>query len=404
MTRRVFNLIVRIGLFAVILALGTMTALTIGETPGLALADLSDAAVQAIATSARSEVLYTALAGGVQPAGLYRSEDGGQTWQVVGSGPGAAIASLTIDPDHSQILYAGTAGGPVGVTNNIWRSEDGGQSWRNFSLPLPASPARLVPAVTAMAVDPTQPERLYVGTAGQGVYRFDLGRVGYELVGGLTLATAHVKELVVSNDGRLYALTNEGLYVTSGDSWRRLDTVPETPISLAVAPGNPQTLYAGGPSMGAYRSDDGGQSWMSISAGLGLTPGAALRVTALAVDKESDRHLLAATAYGLGSQLAPGSLYESYDGGNNWRKVADLDSLVHELTLDQRITHAATATGLKRYGEGVEAGEAKAAPPLQQLTNPTGIQLLVLSLTVGLAGLVLVGRLEWLLKRLRGTS
>ncbi len=400
MTRKVLNLTIRVGLFAVILTLGTMTALTMGETHGLALADLSDAAVQALVTSAGSEVLYTALAGGIQPAGIYRSEDGGQTWQVVSSGPGAAIASLTLAPDDSQTLYAGTTGGPVGITNNVWRSEDGGQSWRNFSLPLPASPARLVPAVTAVAVDPTRPERLYVGTAGQGVYRFEVGQVGYELVGGLTLATAHVKELAVSSDGQLYALTNGGLYVSRGDSWRRLETIPETPVSLAVAPGNPQTLYAGGPSMGAYRSQDGGQSWESISAGLGLTPGAALRVTALAVDKENDQHLLAATAYGLGSQLAPGSLYESYDGGNNWRKVTELDSLVNELTLDQRITHAATAAGLKRYSDG----EAKAAPPLQRLTNPTGIQLLVLSLTVGLAGLVLVGRLEWLLKRLRGTS
>ena len=399
--RKVLTLIIRVGLFLIVLFIGTMTALTLEETSGLALADLSDASVQAVATSARSEVLYAALNGGMEPAGIYRSDDNGQTWQVVGSLPSAVINTLTTDPGNQAILYAGGGRGDLG-TNNVWRSLDGGQTWQNFNLPLPASPARVVPAVAVTAIDPKRPELLYVGTDGQGVYRFEVGQVGYELIGGLALVDSHLKDLVVTTDGQLYALTNGGLFVTTGDTWQKLETVPELPVSLAVAPSNSLILYAGGSSGGAYRSFDGGQTWESIGAGLGLVPGAALRVTALAVDENNARHLTAATAYGLGSQLAPGSVYESYDAGSSWNKIRDLDSLVNRLTLKEQTVYAATPAGLARFGSPAEPTvPPKSLPPVQSLAKPSGTQLLVLALTIGLAGLMLVGRLEWLLRRRR---
>jgi photosystem II stability/assembly factor-like uncharacterized protein len=244
---------------------------------------------------------------------------------------------------------------------------------------------------------------LYVGTDGQGVYRFEVGQVGYELLGGLALANSHVKDLVATGDGQLYALTNGGLFVTAGDTWHKLESVPELPVSLAVAPDNSRLLYAGGSSGGAYRSFDGGQTWESISAGLGLAPGVALRVTAIAVDEDNASHLNVATAYGIGSQLAPGSVYESYDAGNSWTKIRDLDSLVNRLTLNRQTVHVATAAGLERYGAPAEPAPARtqSLPPVQNLVNPSGTQLLVLALTVGLAGLMLVGRLQWLLRRRR---
>ena len=90
------NLLTRMGLFAAILSLGTLAALTVGEARGLALADLSGAPVRAMATVAHGDVLYAALPGGRQPAGIYRSEDRGDTWQRTGSGPGAAIRALAM--------------------------------------------------------------------------------------------------------------------------------------------------------------------------------------------------------------------------------------------------------------------------------------------------------------------
>jgi photosystem II stability/assembly factor-like uncharacterized protein len=402
---RILKLVVRIGLSTLILSVGTVAALILGETTGFALADLSQAPVQAMTTPAHNDVLYVVLNGGPQPNGIYRSEDNGHTWQVVGSWSGTVINTMTTDPTDTTILYAGTAGGPLDTTNNVWRSEDGGRTWRNFNLPLPASPARLVPAVTAVVADPNRPEVLYVGTSGQGVYRFEIGQIGYRLVGGVSLLSdSHIKSMVMASDSRLYALTNTGLFVTAGDTWHKLETVPEVPISLAIAQNDPQVLYVGGPTSGAYRSLDGGQAWASISDGLGLIPGAALRITALAVDEQDSNHLVAATAYGVGSQLAPGSVYESRNAGSGWAKLADTDGLVNQLILDQGVIYAATTTGLAQYGELNKPGPIKRLPPLHSLTNPTGIQMLILILTVGLASLALLSPIEWILNRGLGSG
>jgi photosystem II stability/assembly factor-like uncharacterized protein len=337
-------------------------------------------------------VLYVGAA-----AGIYRSADSGRTWQVVSPGPGVTVNTLAMNPANETMLYAGTAGGPVTTATNLWHSDDQGRTWYKFGLSLPASPERLIPAVTVLAVDPNRPEVLYVGTAGQGVYRFDLNRVGYELVGGVSLYNAHVKSVGVGANGRVYALTNSGLFVTKGGAWQRLEAVPEALVSLAVAPSNPQVLYGGSASSGAYRSRDGGQTWEPISAGLGLTPGAALRVTTLTVDEQDSQHLVVATAYGLGSHLAAAGIYESQDAGQQWAKLANLDELVTHLTFNKGAIYAATAKGLIRYGKPIEAAAVIPSLDLRSLANPTITQVLILILTLTLAGLVLMGRREgWL--------
>ena len=399
---RILNLIARIGLFTLILSLGTMAALVVGETEGLALADLSGASVRAMATSAHGNVLYAGLTGGPQAAGVYRSDDNGRTWQLVSSGP-VAIKALAVHSVNDAVIYVGTAGGPAATTDNLWRSDDGGQTWRRFVLSLPANPDGLLPPVNVLATDPNQPGVLYVGTDGHGVYRIedDEGRDSYKLVGGLSLYAAHVNSVVVGPDSRVYALTSDGLFATDGSAWQKL-SLPELAVSLAVAPDDPQTLYAGCVSTGAYRTTDGGQTWEPISNGLEMIPGAALRVTALAVDEQDPNHVVAATAYGVGEfavQLVPWGIYESRDAGRSWTKLAEADEVVMELTINQGVISAVKANGLARYRELIRPAPAISLPKLRSLANPSGIQVLVLILTVGLAGLALVGRTEWVLSK-----
>ena len=399
---RILNLIARIGLFTLILILGTMATLMMGGTEGLALADLSSASVRAVATATHGDVLYAALIGGPQPAGIYRSDDNGRTWQLVSSGP-VAVKALAVHSVNDAVIYAGTAGGPAATTDNLWRSDDGGQTWRRFVLSLPANPDGLLPPVNALATDPNQPGVLYVGTDGHGVYRIedDEGRDSYKLVGGLSLYAAHVNSVVVGPDSRVYALTGHGLFVTDGSAWQKL-SLPELVASLAVAPDDPQTLYAGCVSTGAYRTTDGGQTWEPINNGLEMTPGAALRVTALAVDEQDSDHVVAATAYGVGEfavQLVPWGIYESHDAGHSWVKLAEADAVVMQLTINKGVISAVKANGLARYREPIRPAPAIALPSLHSLANPSGIQVLVLILTVGLAGLALVGRTEWLLSK-----
>ncbi|NJN98517.1 MAG: hypothetical protein HC875_32725 [Anaerolineales bacterium] len=197
----------RIGLFIVILIVGTLATLVVGEVEGLARADLSSAPVRAITTTADNAAIYATVADSDRP-GIYRSQNNGRTWERVGSGPGVALNTLAVHPVNHRVLYAGAAGGPVATSNNLWRSNDGGQTWQKFFLSLPGNVDGVIPAVTTLAVDPYQPESLYVGTEGQGVYKFDVGRegVGYELVGGVSLYDADVTKLVVGPDSEVYAL------------------------------------------------------------------------------------------------------------------------------------------------------------------------------------------------------
>jgi photosystem II stability/assembly factor-like uncharacterized protein len=396
---RILNLIAGIGLCTLILILGTMVALLMGETEGLALADLSGTSVHAVAASTHSDVLYAGLTGGSQPTGIYRSDDKGRTWQLISSGPGPAINALAVHPVSDAVIYAGTAGGPAATTDSLWRSDNGGQTWHRFTIILPADPDDELPAVNTLAVDPDEPGVLYVGTDGHGVYRIsdDNGDNSYKLVGGISLYYAHVNSVVVGPDNWLYALTDEGLFVTGGDVWQELSP-PEWAVSLTVAPDDPQTLYVGCVSTGAYRTTDGGQTWESINNGLEMIPGAALRVTALAVDEEDSNHIVAATAYGVGEvavQLAPRGIYESYDAGRSWVQLAGSDEVVTQITINQGVISAATANGLTRYREPVRPAPAIAFPSLRSLTNPSGIQVLMIP-PIGLAGLALVGRMEWM--------
>lgn len=399
---RFLKWLIKFGLFALTLTIGTALALNAGETSGLARVDLRNAPVEAVLDAGDGQTLYAEISETDETLALYRSVDNGRTWQNAGTLPSPTLTALTVAADNSAVLYAAGSGGPMAHTQSLWRSEDGGQSWQQFGLSLPANAERIVPDITDLAVDPNRPDTLYVATDGQGVYRFDTQYPGYELVGGPSLYNNHVKSLVISDDSRLYALTAEGLYVTTAaDRWAKIET-PDAVTTLAVAPYALQTLYAGTVSTGLYRSEDGGQSWQAINIGVDMPAGAALRVTALAVDDQNPLRLVVATAYGVGSQLAPGQLYESKDNGRNWLQVVNLESLITDLRVHNGLIQATTPHGLVKYGRvsetaygPVEATPAPAASGLATLVSPTPTQIAILIVTVGLAGLVLLNPLHW---------
>ena len=70
-----------------------------------------------------------------------------------------------------------------------------------------------------------------------------------------------------------------------------------------------------------------------------------------------------------------------------------------QLTINQGVISAVKANGLARYREPIRPAPVIPLPNFHSLTNHSGIQVLILILTIGLAGLTLVGQTEWVLRR-----
>ena len=162
------------------------------------------------------------------PGELSRSTDGGHTWVPIGEGlPGdeheVYVLSLALDPTNAQIIYAGT-GGFVGQGNGVYKSVDGGQTWS------PANRGMLDYRITAVAVDPAQPQNVYAGT--------DSG------------------EMFKTTDG--------------GQTWNDLSSrvnrsEPGAEIrSILINPDKPQTVYVLRNMSGLIVSDDGGEQWQPV--------------------------------------------------------------------------------------------------------------------------------------------
>ena len=110
--------------------------------------------------------------------------------------------------------------------------------------------------------------------------------------------------------------------------------------------------------------------------------------------------MVAATALGLGGRLVGDALYQSENGGVSWTKVADVSSVINQLVADGGVVFAASANGLARYGTPVERpATTLAGANWSALANPTGVQVLILVLTVAVAGLALTIRRDWLVRR-----
>jgi len=142
---------------------------------------------------------------------VYRSDDGGQTWTQVCPDAGAymppptdpdmsrtAPLALAVDPTNRERVYIGFVRGGVAV------SDDGGETWRPSSAGMPPEVS-----VKALVVDPTDPQVVYAGTAESGVFlSTDAGGSWRELNDGLLTRT--VRDLALSSDGRVLYMASEG--------------------------------------------------------------------------------------------------------------------------------------------------------------------------------------------------
>lgn len=317
-------LIRAIGLIVVVV-IGLFVLTAVSNSAGSARTSLADARVTALSSTADS-VIYASVDSPL--AGFYRSADGGRTWQLVSRQLDRQVNALVVSPADAKTVWAGTQGGSLALErDSLFVSHNGGQDWTRTPLLLPANPEGRIPTVLSLAADPRDAGTIYVGTDGQGLYKLsDRGTTLTAL--GSDFSRARVEQVVVSpsDTQQVFAVTTNGLFESrnGGDAWSRVQSLPEKAVTLAVAPSNNRILYVGTVSMGAYRSDNGGETWKPIGTGLGLVPGAVVSVRNIEVDAQNPDHVYAMPSYifsGTDAVETPLGVYESRDGGQAWTQV-----------------------------------------------------------------------------------
>jgi photosystem II stability/assembly factor-like uncharacterized protein len=245
-------------------------------------------------------VFYAAASHKIWGTHIYRSEDGGQSWNSLPTAPQhapgthrtalKAIWYLAAAPGGR--LYAGID--PAG----LFSSDDRGASWQ----PVAAlnehptrdtwEPARGGFSVHSIRIDPANPARLWVAVSAGGVYRSEDGGASWT---------------PANNGVRAENLPNP--YPETGHNVHR----------LVMHPARPERLYRQC-YHGTWRSDDGGRHWIEITAGLPGNFGYAIAVDPRDPDTvfqvpESDSHM---------RTVVDGRLrvYRSRDAGDSWESAS----------------------------------------------------------------------------------
>ena len=266
--------------------------------------------------------------------GIYRSNDGGETWNNMGLKGSQHISKIVIHPENSDIIWVAVQG-PLwskGGERGLYKSTDGGKTWKKT-----LGDDKWV-GVTDIVIDPRDPDRMIAATWQR--HRNIAAYMG----GGPGTA------LYRSADG--------------GDTWEKLETgLPKSnmgKIGLAISPQKPDVIYAAieldRRNGGVYRSDDRGASWTKMSdavAGatgphyyqeLYASPHQFDRIYLVDVriqvsddggknfrrlkeqNKHSDNHIIVFRKDDPDYLLVgtDGGLYESFDLAENWRYIANL--------------------------------------------------------------------------------
>jgi photosystem II stability/assembly factor-like uncharacterized protein len=309
-------------------------------------------------------ILFAATEGGA-----YRTADATVTWERIGSEIGDGIVNaLVVDPNNTSILYAGV--GPDGV----WKSIDGGDTWESIT-------ANLHELVLSLAINPLNSRVIYAGT-GRGVHCTSTASPNWQSRNeGLVSTNVLALSAVPQHPGQLYASTALDVYRTTdaGKSWSVVDwgMVSPSVLALAVDPLATNTIYAGTWYSEIYRTNDGGRSWYLVNGG--LTRDAPVE-TLLVVRPGQVRDAQLRGSLYAGTNGA--GVFVSSDGGIRWKAInSGLGDLrVQVLAAVPRggdVLYAGTNTGIYRLE--LDGGEV-ASPrwqPAQEGLPPDEVRSIV---------------------------
>jgi photosystem II stability/assembly factor-like uncharacterized protein len=221
--------------------------------------------------------------------GIYKSSDGGKSWTHLGLREGQQIPAIAVDPQDPNRVFAAVLGHPYGpnVERGVFRSTDGGATWQKVFYKDENTGARDV------MFDPENPRKVYAvmwasrhfpweGNAnapGSGIYvSNDGGDKWREINKGLPMFEDGLGPMSMgispSDPRRMYARTDAkkggGFYRSddAGESWRRVSAEDRVVSrgtdtgAIRVDPKNPDVVYTTNTS--TYRSDDGGATFTAI--------------------------------------------------------------------------------------------------------------------------------------------
>ncbi len=281
--------------------------------------------------------IYVASASG----GIWRSTNRGQNWTPLTDHlPVSTFGDIALAPSNPRILYAGTGEQnnrqSTSWGNGVYRSDDGGDSWRHLGL-------EGTRHIGEVQVHPEDPDVVWVAALGnlwapsedRGVYRTTDGGSSWEKVLFIDEHTGIV-DLVVDpvNPTNVYAASYQrqrrewgfngggpgsGIWRSTdgGDSWTELTNgLPSEEkgrIGIAIAASNPDVLMAivetaDASTRGTYRSEDAGASWERVSE-LNIRP---MYYSHIYIDPTNDQRVYA---------LATTS-HRSEDGGRTFTEIA----------------------------------------------------------------------------------
>jgi photosystem II stability/assembly factor-like uncharacterized protein len=223
--------------------------------------------------------------------GVYKSTDGGKTWRNLGLGDGQQIGSIIVDPKDSNRVFVAVCGHPFGPNQErgVYRSLDGGQTWQKVLYKDENTGAIQV------AFDPSNPQTVYADLfevrhgpwengqwqgPGSGLYKStDGGATWRQLTKGLPTFEQGLGRIGVgvsnSNPNVIYATVDAnqqfgGVYRSddAGETWRRVSSDQRTWgrgsdfAEIKVHPKNPDIVFVG--NIASYKSTDGGKTFVAF--------------------------------------------------------------------------------------------------------------------------------------------
>lgn len=263
--------------------------------------------------------------------GVYRSTDGGVTWQRVSSDQfnGQATSSIVVDPKNADHLYMATLRGrggarrttaPAATPFGVWESRDGGRHWS-----LKKGTTDELHGATDLVMDPTNPRVLFASFWGDGIYR--------STDGGAHWASA-LGDLPKGNfleGGTRFALglshpsgAAQATLYTGFDYFDLADTYHESRL---------------------YKSTDGGAHWAATPTGsgidsiLGYCGTQCFYDNVVRVDPTNPDVIYLAGVYGYDNSPQSGGIFRSLDGGATWQSLGyDLHPDFHAVALQPNDT------------------------------------------------------------------